>query len=173
MFRAVLHLLKIKSVLSVRPGVRPSWSHDTPGGTGNVTVHPQRGSSQAAGQEPPDIHPADHQAHPHCSAGVRRHSAASTCCSTPLRLHQRQRCQGWVYVHTHPLFLLSSFEPTNKQQVWQLCPSVMFSNLLKWVQQSLFFYFLRYDQAAQSHKNSSEEQAGASTVTGHHSEGFG
>lgn len=89
------------SLLPHCPGVRSARSHDTPGGPGYVAIHPQRGSSQAAGQEPPDVHLADHQADPHCSAGVWRHPAASPCCTTALRLYQCQRRQGWVYVHAH------------------------------------------------------------------------
>lgn len=87
------------SRLPLHPGVRPPQSHDTPGGPGHVAVHSQRGSSQTAGQEPTDVHPADHQADPHRSTGVWGHPAASPCCTTALRLHQRQRGQGWVYVH--------------------------------------------------------------------------
>ncbi len=89
------------SLLPLHPGDRPPRSYDTPGGPGHVAIHPQWGSSQAAGQEPADFHSADHQADSHRSAGVWGHPAASPRCTTALRLHQCQRRKGWVYVHTH------------------------------------------------------------------------
>lgn len=83
------------------PGVRTTWSYDTPRGSRDVAIYPQRGSSQAVGQEPPDVHPANNQTDSHRTEGVWRHPAATSCRTTALCFHQCQRCQGWVYVYVY------------------------------------------------------------------------
>lgn len=88
--------IKLTSKWSTCVGVRSPWSHDTPGSPGHVAIYPQWGSGKTAGQKPPDVYPAHHQADPRCSASVRRHPAASARCTATLRFHQRKRCQGWV-----------------------------------------------------------------------------
>lgn len=83
------------------PGVRTTWSYDTPRGSRDVAIYPQWGSSQAVGQEPPDVHPANNQTDSHRTEGVWRHPAATSCRTTALCFHQCQRCQGWVYVDVY------------------------------------------------------------------------
>lgn len=127
------------SLLPLRPGVRTPRSHDTSGGPGHVTVHSQRGSSQTAGQEPPDIHPADHQADPHRSPGVWGHSAASPCGTAALRLHQRQCRQSWVYVHTFiNTTLVSIKKPIINMITQTLCDPIICTFFILWVPSALF-----------------------------------